>query len=237
MLNPGSPVPLYRQLADELEARIRRGELAEGARLPGEHDLARTHRIGRPTVRQATDHLVRRGLLERRRGSGTYVTKPREAVDLFTLSGTFQAFARTGLELRMKLLAQPRLDDAEGDGHPVYRMTRLGSLGARPVLVEEFELDAAIFPGLEGLPVAQRPLSDLAREHYDRVPVGGRQSLSVGRIGSRHAKALRASPRTPALVIERWLDFAGAPGALFARMLCLTDRVELVQTLAPGELR
>jgi GntR family transcriptional regulator len=75
-LNPESPLPLYRQLAELLLERIRVGEYTSGSRIPSEPELARTFRIGRPTVRQATDLLVRRRCLERRRGSGTYVVEP-----------------------------------------------------------------------------------------------------------------------------------------------------------------
>jgi GntR family transcriptional regulator len=63
--------------------------------LPSEHELARQFRVGRPTVRQATELLVRRGMIERRRGSGTLVRPARPEVDLFTLSGTIAAFERT----------------------------------------------------------------------------------------------------------------------------------------------
>ncbi|MFL6539073.1 MAG: GntR family transcriptional regulator, partial [Chthoniobacterales bacterium] len=49
-------------------------------------ELSRQHGIGRPTVRQATELLVKRGLIERRRGSGTYVRKAEQRVDLFSLA-------------------------------------------------------------------------------------------------------------------------------------------------------
>ena len=88
MLNPDSPMPLYRQLADLLAEGIRRGAYPAGSRLPAETRLAADHRLGRPTVRQALDVLVRAGLVERRRGAGTFVRPPREEVDLFSLAGT-----------------------------------------------------------------------------------------------------------------------------------------------------
>src|ERR1700691_4862266 len=69
MLNPASPLPLYHQLAELLMAGISRGELAAGARLPSAPELSRVHRIGRPTVRQATELLGQRGRAERRRAS------------------------------------------------------------------------------------------------------------------------------------------------------------------------
>ncbi|MEJ2039830.1 MAG: GntR family transcriptional regulator, partial [Desulfosarcinaceae bacterium] len=88
MLNPQSPIPLYRQLADLLHAQVRAGDYPPGSRVPSEHQLAAAHAIGRPTVRQAIDLLVRKGVLRRRRGSGTYVCEPQQEVDLFNLDGT-----------------------------------------------------------------------------------------------------------------------------------------------------
>src|SRR5438046_1919076 len=84
MLNPGSPLPLYQQLAELLSREIASGSLEPGARLPSELELARRHDIGRPTVRQATELLVQRGLAERRRGSGTFVRQAPRRVDLFS---------------------------------------------------------------------------------------------------------------------------------------------------------
>ena len=63
--------------------RIRAGEYTLGSRIPSEPELARTFGIGRPTVRQATDQLIQKRRLERRRGSGTFVTEPPAEVDLF----------------------------------------------------------------------------------------------------------------------------------------------------------
>ena len=85
-LNSSSPLPLYHQLAELLQERIRSGEYPAGVRIPSEPELARTYGIGRPTVRQATDVLVRRQLVERRRGSGTFVVEPPEQVDLLLRS-------------------------------------------------------------------------------------------------------------------------------------------------------
>ncbi|WP_246804799.1 GntR family transcriptional regulator [Desulfosarcina cetonica] len=94
MLNPDSPIPLYHQLADLLMTAIDAGDYPPESRIPSEPQLAKTYGIGRPTVRQAIDLLVRRGLLTRRRGSGTYVRPPVPEVDLFSLAGTSSAFQK-----------------------------------------------------------------------------------------------------------------------------------------------
>ncbi|AJE43244.1 GntR family transcriptional regulator [Streptomyces nodosus] len=69
----GSPVPLYYQLARQLETAIEQGALGPGSRLGNEVDLAGRLGLSRPTVRQAIQSLVDKGLLVRRRGVGTQV--------------------------------------------------------------------------------------------------------------------------------------------------------------------
>ncbi len=67
--------PLYVQLADEIVARIERGELTEGDRLPGMRELAGRLGVGLVTVSQAYDSLVARGRAISRVGKGTYVAR------------------------------------------------------------------------------------------------------------------------------------------------------------------
>ncbi|WP_055493763.1 GntR family transcriptional regulator [Streptomyces sp. TP-A0356] len=72
-LDRGSPVPLYYQLAQQLEAAIEHGALGPGSLLGNEIELAGRLGLSRPTVRQAIQSLVDKGLLVRRRGVGTQV--------------------------------------------------------------------------------------------------------------------------------------------------------------------
>nr|WP_221463120.1 GntR family transcriptional regulator [Streptomyces olivoverticillatus] len=60
-------------MSQQLEAAIERGELAPGSLLGNEIDLAGRLGLSRPTVRQAIQSLVDKGLLVRRRGVGTQV--------------------------------------------------------------------------------------------------------------------------------------------------------------------
>ncbi|WP_328535915.1 GntR family transcriptional regulator [Streptomyces sp. NBC_00344] len=68
-----SPVPLYFQLSQQLESAIERGRLTPGSLLGNEIELAGRLGLSRPTVRQAIQCLVDKGLLVRRRGVGTQV--------------------------------------------------------------------------------------------------------------------------------------------------------------------
>jgi DNA-binding GntR family transcriptional regulator len=82
-----SPVPLYFQVAGRLEELIASGELPAGSRLDNEVALAGELGLSRPTMRQAMQHLVDKGLLVRKRGVGTQVvhSRVRRQVELTSL--------------------------------------------------------------------------------------------------------------------------------------------------------
>ncbi len=67
------PGPVYRQLARAITRSVERGALAAGTRLPSERTLAQALAISRGTAVAAYDVLVADGLVERRRGSGSFV--------------------------------------------------------------------------------------------------------------------------------------------------------------------
>jgi len=72
-IDRSSPIPLYVQLATAIEAEIQSGRLLPGERIESELILVERLSLSRPTVRQAIETLVDRGLLVRRRGVGTQV--------------------------------------------------------------------------------------------------------------------------------------------------------------------
>ncbi len=73
LLDRGSPIPLYYQFAQQLESAIEHGALAPGNLLGNELEIAVRLGLSRPTIRQAIQSLVDKGLLVRRRGVGTQV--------------------------------------------------------------------------------------------------------------------------------------------------------------------
>ncbi|GAA3819864.1 aminotransferase-like domain-containing protein [Amycolatopsis tucumanensis] len=68
--------PLYLKLAARLEGLVERGEIPADGRLPTERALAAELAVSRNTAVAAYDVLRDRGLVERRRGSGTFVRRP-----------------------------------------------------------------------------------------------------------------------------------------------------------------
>jgi DNA-binding FadR family transcriptional regulator len=67
------PLQRYEQIAERLAADIRSGLLAPGERLPAERELARSLEVSRASVREALAALQLQGVVETRKGAGTFV--------------------------------------------------------------------------------------------------------------------------------------------------------------------
>ncbi len=235
-LNPQSPIPLYRQLADQLIAGIRRGDYPPKSRIPSENDLAATYGIGRPTVRQATEFLIRKKMLVRKRGAGTFVCNSHE-VDLFSIGGTLSAFQKTGISIETIILNSITKITVEGKkenpfaGKKAYFFSRLVLANAEPVLIEDMYLHHHHFAGIDRVNLAGRSISQIADEQFYMTPDAGKQVFTIHYADNARAELLEIDEQTPVLVVKRHLDFPKAKNAVYAEIFCKTDKFTFSQEI------
>lgn len=96
--------PLYAQIAGELRNQINLGSYEPSGLLPSEASLGAHFEVSRVTVRQAIGQLVEQGLVERKRGKGTFVKGKRLQHGLNTLRGFHDTLVLQGLVTDMRLL-------------------------------------------------------------------------------------------------------------------------------------
>ena len=65
----------FEEVVSQLREMIHRGELRPGDRLPPERDLAKRLGVSRPTLRAGISSLAAVGVLQPRRGAGTFVVE------------------------------------------------------------------------------------------------------------------------------------------------------------------
>ena len=107
-IDPGSGVPLGMQIKSGLRLAIAQGRLSIGEQLPSARDLAAQLQVNFHTVRKAYGELRAEGILELRRGRGTYV-KQRRRMRVAEL----RRLVRSRLSTLVEGLAGLHTDDAE----------------------------------------------------------------------------------------------------------------------------
>jgi GntR family transcriptional regulator len=106
VLSSNARTPLYLRCQADLQERIERGEFVVEKALPSEEDLCRAYRVSRITVRRAMTELIRLGLVSRRQGSGTFVTRPHTYAKSLSLIGSLESVMSFAEGVTHKLLAQ-----------------------------------------------------------------------------------------------------------------------------------
>lgn len=77
-ISTGSPVPIYRQIVDQIAHAVAAGALVPDDQLPSVRELAETLVLNPNTVARAYGELVREGVAESRQGRGVFITRRRQ---------------------------------------------------------------------------------------------------------------------------------------------------------------
>jgi GntR family transcriptional regulator len=146
--------PAYRQIQNAILQRIESGELRSGDAVASERELARIYGVSLMTARHALAVLEREGMVERRRGAGTFVAPPRVHFNKL-MSYTEQMTGRS-LPVRTRMLSMTTVSDAPEvvaklllpSGTRLLRIERLRRADDEPFAIETCFLSAAEFSSL-----------------------------------------------------------------------------------------
>ncbi|CAM5547195.1 transcriptional regulator [Streptomyces coeruleorubidus] len=203
-----SPVPLYFQLSQQLEAAIEHGTLTPGSLLGNEIELAARLGLSRPTVRQAIQSLVDKGLLVRRRGVGTQVvhSQVKRPLELSSLYDDLEAAGqRPATKVLVNTLVPASAEVAAALGvaedSDVHRVERLRLAHGEPMAY----LCNFLPPGLIDLDTGQLETTGLYRLmraagitlHSARQSIGARAATTV------EAERLAEETGAPLLTMQR----------------------------------
>jgi GntR family transcriptional regulator len=209
LLSRSSPEPLYRQLASHLENEIRSGRLKAGDRLEAEGLLTQRFQVSRITLRQAVAALVRKQLLVRRQGKGTFVTAPAVRHDLRSSHGLLgslfsQAPGASARLLRYEMLV-PSVETAAtlglGPERPALRLDRLYLIGGRPVALAQAWLVPEV--GTLALTTAKLMSTEDMMRQVGIVIASSEVTMRAEAAGAVVGRALNISPRAPVLILRR----------------------------------
>jgi len=240
-----SPMPFYFQLAELLEQEIASGRWETGTRLPAEPDLCEHYRLSRTTIRQALARLEQRGLIERRKGQGTFVQRSEPGLWLLQSSEGFFQYEvdRAGRTVTSRILR------AEREPLPAWACEALRlRRGAEGATIERLRsLDGAVaLYVINHLPdrladaalAITNPDESLYRRLRERagvMPHGGRRTLEAIAAEEWAAALLEVVPGAPIAFIDSvaW-DAEMRPFDCYRAWL-RTDRTRIeIQVSGPG---
>lgn len=103
-LDEQSPLPLYFQLQEDLKGRIEQGQYIPGEKIPTEKELQESYGVSRITVRKAIEGLVFEGILVKRQGIGTTVSRKKISDANLQLKGFTEKMKEQGIQVSTQVL-------------------------------------------------------------------------------------------------------------------------------------
>jgi GntR family transcriptional regulator len=215
---------------------------AVGAAMPPERQLATELNVSRVTLRRAIEDLEREGLLHRRQGSGTFVTKPKIAQPLTMTSFTtdmrrrgYQPGART---LSLEVVPAGALVGRRLEVSPRTRMVRVRRLRLaddESMAIETLHVPEEVVPGLSAEDLEQHGFYDLLETRYGVRPDHALQTIEPTVTSPEESDLLGVPELSPAFLFERTTRSADGRVIEFVRSIYRGDRYKLVtELLSPG---
>src|ERR1700721_2604866 len=189
-------IPAYRRIQGAIRSVIEAGELKPGDVVASERELARLHDVSLMTARPALASLEREGVVERRRGVGTFVSAPKIHFNKL-MSYTEQMGSRSMTAASKVLFAKIIDDEQEANARlslspksGVLKLERLRHAAGEPFALETCYLSAAQFPGLLSAPLQRESLFGILERDY-KIEIG---------YSDEEVDATAADPRTADLL-------------------------------------
>jgi GntR family transcriptional regulator len=240
VMSSSANVLLYAKLEAILASEISDGTLAVGEQLPTEDELIRRFDVSRITVRRAIQNLVARGLVEIRRGKGTFVASPKMTQELTELTGFVEDMKALGRNPSARLLEKTIVpaDKTVADhlsltkGERVVRIHRVRLADDVPVSFDETYLPLDIGKKIITNNLKVEPIFSLLEKKYNIPLIEADYKLEAIAADPGVSRALRVKLGSPIFRIERTSYTPGARPVDFERLHYRGDLIRFVTRLA-----
>lgn len=231
---------LHQRILDDIEARILSGEWQPGFRIPFEHELTEQYSCSRMTVNKALTQLAKAGLIERKRRSGSFVSRPQSQAAVLEIHDIREEVEALGLQYRFALHKAIQRKSTVNDGKKldIERGSALIDIVCRHYAGKRvFALEERII-NLQAVPDAQH--ADFAVHSPGAwlvacVPWSNAQhSIRAVAADEAVASMLGISAGAACLVIERQTWNAGLP-VTHVRFTYPGDSHALIARFAPSQ--
>jgi GntR family transcriptional regulator len=202
---------LYSRVETVLAGDIADGDLKVGDQLPTENRLISRFGVSRITVRRAIQNLVSRGLVEIRRGKGTFVAAPKIAQELKELSGFVEDMHALGRKPTARLIGKEIVTAdatvasqlALTKGERVVRIRRVRLADGTPLSFDETYLPLEIGKKIITNNLKVEPIFSLLERKYDVPLIEAEYKLDAVPAEPEVAAALGVKQHSPIFRIER----------------------------------
>src|ERR1700756_3316816 len=206
-------VPAYQRIQGTILQKIESGGLRPGDAVPSERELAKIHQVSLMTARHALASMEREGVVERRRGIGTFVSAPK--IHFNKLMSYTEQMASRSLTAGSKILFAKIIHDEQEiaarlalpSNTGIIKLERLRHASDEPFALETCYFSSTDFPNLLSAPLNRESLFKLLEREY-QVELGYADEEVDATAADARMAELRSVPRGEPLMRIRQLIYS-----------------------------
>jgi GntR family transcriptional regulator len=196
---------------DILKGKVQQKDWLPGDQIPGEQELCTLYRVSRTVVRQALLELELEGVINRRKGKGTFISLPKISEGLVQkLTGFYQDMVERGFKPVTKVLHQNISPATEKvarfldirPGEEVFDILRLRSVNSEPIQMVTTYIPIEICPSLATVDLTDRSLYEFLETEFGIQIAKGRRYIEAVLAKENEAELLGIEHGAPLLMLD-----------------------------------
>ncbi len=221
MLKASKATPAYQRIQRAIRRQVAAGGLKPGDAVASERELAKTHRVSLMTARHALAGLEQEGLVERRRGAGTFVAPPR--IHFNKLMSYSEQMASRGMAAVSKLITARTIENEHEiaarlvlpAASKILKIDRVRHASEEPFALETCYLPAERFPGLVRGPLGRGSLFAMLENDFHVRLAYADEEVDATAADARVAQALHVPKGAPVLRIRQVIYASNAKPVIY----------------------
>jgi len=232
--NGRNGTPAYKRIQSAIWKRIETGQLKPGDAVDSERELAKIHNVSLMTARHALASLQHEGVVERRRGAGTFVAPPK--IHFNKLMSYTEQMAGRGLRPFTRLVCN-KIIDSESEiaarlalppNSRMVKIERLRNAADEPFALEVCYLSAEEFGALTRAPLERSSLFTVLEHNFGVELAHADEEVDATAADPRTADLLEVPRGAPLLRIRQVIYSVKGKATIYVLGFYRSDRHTLL---------
>jgi len=216
MFDTDSPVPYHFQIRDLLKQEIADGAYQE--KVPSERELMERFSVSRTTIREAVNHLVNDGILEKVHGKGTFIKRNKQVHEwLHAIHSLTDTVKQMGMKPGSKLLFSGEVAPPESIAHymkkdRLHLIKRLRTADGEPIAIESHYYSPELGAALDTYDLQSITIYEVLENDLNVTLHEAEQAITCKPLQKEDAAHLQLETGINGMVVDRLIkDAAGQP--------------------------
>jgi len=216
MFDTDSPIPYHFQIRDLLKQEIADGAYQE--KVPSERELMERFSVSRTTIREAINHLVNDGILEKVHGKGTFIKRNKQVHEwLHAINSLTDTVKQMGMKPGSKLLFSgvvnpPASIATSMKSNSLHLIKRLRTADGEPIAIESHYYMPELGASLEKYDLHNITIYEVLENDLGVTMHEAEQAITCKPLQNEDAEKLELEAGVNGLVVTRLIkDPSGQP--------------------------